>query len=131
MVNTLKRRLSDISESPNDDAPANNKTIKTEHDSGTTDQENLSRDQRQERIFANMRLRRIIKENHGCDINQLAFFFNNKNFSAPVGIDVNKTFDKRGSVQRDQTDTSNILATVGGCQVHHGFRIPCIIHTSY
>ncbi|KAI9494347.1 WD40-repeat-containing domain protein [Zychaea mexicana] len=65
-----------------------------------------------------MRLRRIIKENHGTDVNQLAFFFNNKNFSAPVGIDVTKTFDKRGSVQREQTDTSNVLATIGGCQLN-------------
>ncbi|KAI7858713.1 WD40-repeat-containing domain protein [Circinella umbellata] len=65
-----------------------------------------------------MRLRRIIKENHGSDVNQLGFFFNNKNFSAPVGIDVRKTFDKRGSVQREQTDTSNVLATVGGCQLN-------------
>ncbi|ORY98798.1 WD40-repeat-containing domain protein [Syncephalastrum racemosum] len=65
-----------------------------------------------------MHLRRIIKENHGSDIHQLAFFFNNKNFSAPVGLDVNKTFDKRGSVQRQQTDTSNVFASVGGCQMN-------------
>ncbi|KAI9014349.1 WD40-repeat-containing domain protein [Phycomyces nitens] len=65
-----------------------------------------------------MRLRRIVKENHGSDINQISFFFNSKNFSGPVGIDHNKTFDKRGAVQRDQTDTSNILATVGGCQLN-------------
>ncbi|KAG0163007.1 hypothetical protein DFQ30_000888 [Apophysomyces sp. BC1015] len=78
----------------------------------------LSRDQRQERVFANMRLRRIVKENHACDISQLSFFFNSKNFSAPVGIDLNKTFDKRGAVQRDQTDTSNVLATAGGCQIN-------------
>ncbi|EIE87898.1 hypothetical protein RO3G_12609 [Rhizopus delemar RA 99-880] len=64
-----------------------------------------------------MRLRRIVKENHGRDINQLAFFFNNKNFNAPSGLDLNKTFDKRGAVQRNSTDTSNILATIGGCEL--------------
>ncbi|KAI9486335.1 MAG: WD40-repeat-containing domain protein [Benjaminiella poitrasii] len=64
-----------------------------------------------------MRLRRIVKENHGSDINQLSFFFNNKNFTAPFSLEHNKTFDKRGAVQRDNTDTSNILATVGGCEL--------------
>lgn len=83
----------------------------------TSEPTHLSRDQRQEHVFGNMRLRRIVKENHGRDINQLSFFFNNKNFSAPSGLDLNKTFDKRGAVQRNSTDTSNILATVGGCEV--------------
>lgn len=102
---SVKRRLSiDASEDSN-----HNKAAKTDE---------LSREERQERVFANMRLRRIIKENHASTIHQLAFFFNNKNFSGPVGIDMQKTFDKRGSVQREQTDTSNVLASVGGCQVH-------------
>lgn len=92
--------------------PSTPKQIKTEHDS-----QELSKEERQERVFSNMRLRRIVKENHGSDINQLAFFFNNKNFSAPHGIDQSKTFDKRGAVQRDQSDTSNVLVTVGGAQV--------------
>lgn len=83
----------------------------------SSEQTTLSRDQRQEHVFGNMRLRRIVKENHGRDINQLAFFFNNKNFNAPSGLDLNKTFDKRGAVQRNSTDTSNILATIGGCEV--------------
>ncbi|RCH87616.1 hypothetical protein CU097_008960 [Rhizopus azygosporus] len=80
-------------------------------------EQNEPRDKRQEHVFGNMRLRRIVKENHGQDINQIAFFFNNKNFSAPSGLDLNKTFDKRGAVQRNSTDTSNILATVGGCEL--------------
>ncbi|KAG1161365.1 hypothetical protein G6F37_003155 [Rhizopus arrhizus] len=83
----------------------------------SSEQTTLSRDQRQEHVFGNMRLRRIVKENHGRDINQLAFFFNNKNFNAPSGLDLNKTFDKRGAVQRNSTDTSNILATIGGCEL--------------
>lgn len=101
---SVKRRLS----TDESEGSSNNKVAKTDE---------LSREQRQERVFVNMRLRRIIKENHASTIHQLAFFFNNKNFSGPVGIDLQKTFDKRGSVQRDQTDTSNVLASVGGCQV--------------
>lgn len=97
---TAKRRLSDAA------TDQSNKVIKSE-----------DKEQRLEQVFENMRLRRIVKENHGCDINQLAFFFNNKNFSAPFGLDQVKTFDKRGAVQRHSTDTSNVLATVGGCEV--------------
>ncbi|OAD71878.1 hypothetical protein PHYBLDRAFT_80559 [Phycomyces blakesleeanus NRRL 1555(-)] len=105
MMGLQKRRLSNTSLSKS-------KIIKLE--TNETVPKELSRDERQERVFANMRLRRIVKENHG----QISFFFNNKNFAGPVGIDHNKTFDKRGAVQRDQTDTSNILATVGGCQLN-------------
>lgn len=117
MPANLKRRPSDTSASNMDDGsdfsqPSTPKQIKTEHEA-----EELSKEERQERVFGNLRLRRIVKENHGSDINQLSFFFNNKNFSAPYGIDQSKTFDKRGSVQRDQSDTSNILVTVGGPQV--------------
>ena len=111
MVGTtaIKRRLSEVNEN---EEHQGNKMAKIDDS-----KEELSRNERQERVYKNMRLRRIIKENHGTDVNQLGFFFNNKNFSAPVGIDVRKTFDKRGSVQREQTDTSNVLATIGGCQV--------------
>ncbi|KAF7726033.1 hypothetical protein EC973_009098 [Apophysomyces ossiformis] len=116
MVTTVKRRLSDSASNEQ----RTTKILKAEDSSVKQDSDApaLSRDQRQERVFANMRLRRIVKENHACDINQLSFFFNSKNFSAPVGIDLNKTFDKRGAVQRDQTDTSNVLATAGGCQIN-------------
>ncbi|KAI8068017.1 WD40-repeat-containing domain protein [Gongronella butleri] len=107
MAATLKRAVSPVDR---EDSPS--KVLKTEMSSA------LSRDEQQRKIFQNMRLRRIIKENHGQDITQLAFFFNNKNFLAPVGLDMQKTFDKHGSVQRDYTDTSNVLATVGGPQVN-------------
>lgn len=106
-MSAIKRKSPEI---PNNE---NNKAIKLEE----KPKEELSRDARLEQVFGNMRLRRIVKENHGCDINQLSFFFNNKNFSAPVSIELNKTFDKRGAVQRDSTDTSNVLATVGGCEL--------------
>lgn len=104
-IAAVKRRLSDAAN------VTPNKTIKTE-----------DKEQRLEQVFENMRLRRIVKENHGGDINQLAFFFNNKNFTAPFGLDQIKTFDKRGSVQRHSTDTSNVLATVGGCEVKYTQR---------
>lgn len=107
MIASPKRRLSDATNLENKQA---NKSLKTE-------EKDKSREERLEQVFENMRLRRIVKENHGCDINQLAFFFNNKNFTAPFGIDKVKTFDKRGAVQRHSTDTSNVLATVGGCEV--------------
>ncbi|KAI7872050.1 WD40-repeat-containing domain protein [Spinellus fusiger] len=115
----LKRRLSDSIPNSNSNNN-NNKAVKLELTKDSPEEiiTDTSRDEKQELIFANMRLRRIVKENHGSDIHQLSFFFNNKNFTAPVGIDHNKTFDKRGAVQRDQTDTSNVLATVGGCQLN-------------
>ncbi|ORX61578.1 WD40 repeat-like protein [Hesseltinella vesiculosa] len=103
MATTLKRRLSVMDES------SSSKKQQTE---------SIDRVEEQRKIFANMRLRRIIKENHGQDVNQLGFFFNSKNFDAPVGIDVHKTFDKHGSVQREYTDTSNVLATIGGPQLN-------------
>ncbi|KAI8387479.1 WD40-repeat-containing domain protein [Blakeslea trispora] len=103
MTSPMKRRLSTEAM----ELDKSNKQLKTED----------KRDARLEDMFRNMRLRRIVKENHGCDINQLAFFFNSKNFKAPVSLDHHKTFDKRGAVQRDSTDTSNVLGTVGGCQL--------------
>ncbi|GAN05757.1 WD domain, G-beta repeat-containing protein, partial [Mucor ambiguus] len=57
--------------------------------------------QRTENIFSSMRLRRIVKENHGHDIPQLSFFFNDN--------------DSKKSAQ--PIDTSNVLASVGGCQL--------------
>jgi hypothetical protein len=71
----------------------------------------------QELIFRNFRLRRIVKENHGHDINQLAFFFNLNHYSAPVGAQYKKKFNKLGHVERNVRDTSNILASVGDIQV--------------
>lgn len=56
---------------------------------------------RTENIFSNMRLRRIVKENHGQDISQLSFFFNDNT--------------RKRSARR--IDTSNVLTSVGGCEV--------------
>jgi len=68
-------------------------------------------------IFRNFKLRRIVKENHGHDINSLSFFFNLGNYEAPVGVEYIKSYDKSGHVERDVADTSNILASVGDVQV--------------
>ncbi|CAG8498288.1 12388_t:CDS:2 [Acaulospora colombiana] len=68
--------------------------------------------------FRNFRLRRIVKENHGHDINQLAFFFNLSNYEAPVGTQYKKNFNKLGHVERNVRDTSNILASVGDIQAN-------------
>ncbi|CAG8580439.1 11785_t:CDS:2 [Funneliformis mosseae] len=65
----------------------------------------------QELIFRNFRLRRIVKENHGHDINQLAFFFNLNHYTAPVGALYKKKFNKLGYVERNVRDTSNVLAS--------------------
>jgi len=57
----------------------------------------------QDDIFQNMHLRRILKENHGGDINQLVFF------RRPVFFPQNKT--------EFIDEPSNLIATVGGAQV--------------
>ncbi|KAI9300683.1 WD40-repeat-containing domain protein [Cunninghamella echinulata] len=113
MLTTRKRRYSDTLPGLTSEKEIELKK-KDSNENLTTEQ----REEKQEKIFKNLRLRRIVKENHGENITQLAFFFNNKNFTGPVGIDVHKTFDKKGSVQREESDTSNVLATVGGCQVN-------------
>ncbi|KAJ1911228.1 hypothetical protein IWQ60_010241 [Tieghemiomyces parasiticus] len=70
-------------------------------------------------VFRNLRLRRILRENHGRTISQIAFFLNAKHHHAdtPVGLNRHKTFDRQGAVERDEDDTSNLLATVGDTQV--------------
>ncbi|KAF9335370.1 hypothetical protein BG006_000240 [Podila minutissima] len=71
-----------------------------------------------EAIFRNLRLRRIVKENHTSEINQLAFCLNTRHNHTPFGLDQVKTFEKRGAVKRDPEDNSNILGTTGGPQAN-------------
>ncbi|KAJ3299411.1 hypothetical protein HK104_009013 [Borealophlyctis nickersoniae] len=54
----------------------------------------------QEDIFRSLRLRRIVRENHGADINQCAFFV------------------RPATDHEEEIDASNILATVGGAQAN-------------
>lgn len=70
-----------------------------------------------EAIFKNQRLCRIVKENHGSEINQLAFCLNQRHNRTPFGLDQVKVFEKRGDVKRDPMDNSNVLGTTGGPQV--------------
>jgi hypothetical protein len=73
-----------------------------------------------EQIFKNMRLRRIVKENHSSEINQVTFCLNPKHNKTSFGLDHVKVFEKRGAVKRDPMDNSNILGTTGGPQVLEG-----------
>ncbi|KAI8360490.1 WD40-repeat-containing domain protein [Mortierella sp. GBAus27b] len=65
-----------------------------------------------------MRLRRIVKENHSSEINQVAFCLNPKHNTTPFGLDHVRMFGKRGAVIRDPMDNSNILGTTGGPQAN-------------
>ncbi|KAK3808583.1 MAG: WD40-repeat-containing domain protein [Benniella sp.] len=65
-----------------------------------------------------MRLRRIVKENHSSEINQMAFCLNPKHNKTSFGLDHVKVFEKRGAVKRDPMDNSNILGTTGGPQAN-------------
>ncbi|KAJ1676527.1 hypothetical protein EV182_008024, partial [Spiromyces aspiralis] len=99
-------------------------------------------------IFQNLRLRRIVRENHLSDINEIALFFyrpseqrdvsgtsvpnkDSFNCSGQNTVDPDqithgmgglsayeRTFDKRGGVKRESDDKSNLLATVGQFQAN-------------
>ncbi|KAF9997369.1 hypothetical protein BGZ65_007054 [Modicella reniformis] len=71
-----------------------------------------------ERIFKNLRLRRIVKENHSSEINQMAFCLNPQYNKTPFGLDHVKVFEMRGAVKRDPMDNSNVLGTTGGPQAN-------------
>ncbi|KAG0248307.1 hypothetical protein BG011_000220 [Mortierella polycephala] len=77
-----------------------------------------NRSEQLEAIFKNLRLRRIVKENHASEINQMAFCLNHRHNRTPFGLDHVKVFEKRGSVKRDPWDNSNILGTTGGPQAN-------------
>ncbi|KAF9902720.1 hypothetical protein EC991_004607 [Linnemannia zychae] len=77
-----------------------------------------SRSEQLEAIFKNLRLRRIVKENHASEINQMAFCLNQRHNKTPFGLDHVKAFEPRGAVKRDSWDNSNILGTTGGPQAN-------------
>ncbi|KAG0371218.1 hypothetical protein BGZ54_008958 [Gamsiella multidivaricata] len=77
-----------------------------------------SQSEQLEWIFKNLRLRRIVKENHSSEINQLAFCLNQKHNKTPFGLDHVKVYEKRGAVKRDPMDNSNVLGTTGGPQAN-------------
>ncbi|KAJ1934728.1 hypothetical protein FBU59_005606, partial [Linderina macrospora] len=88
----------------------------------------------QEHIFQNLRLRRIVRENHSSTIAQLAlYFYRPGDLTALNTMDCDdqhsghglgglshyeRRFDKRGAVLRDAGDNSNLLGTVGATQAN-------------
>ncbi|KAG0345069.1 hypothetical protein BG004_003999 [Podila humilis] len=124
-ASSLKRERNARTESSDDDfASASSASPtpilkKSKSPSGEVEeQKTTSQTEQLEAIFRNLRLRRIVKENHSSEINQLAFCINNRHNPAPYGLDQVKTFEKRGSVKRDPDDNSNILGTTGGPQAN-------------
>lgn len=107
---------------PSDSAGTPGAGVSSTTASGSEASVSTARSEQLERIFRNMRLRRIVKENHSSEINQVVFCLNPKHNKTPFGLDHVKVFEKRGSVKRDPMDNSNILGTTGGPQVrclHH------------
>ncbi|KAG0274933.1 hypothetical protein BGZ95_009330 [Linnemannia exigua] len=78
----------------------------------------VNKSEQLEAIFKNLRLRRIVKENHASEINQMAFCLNQRHNKTPFGLDHVKVFEQRGGVKRDSWDNSNILGTTGGPQAN-------------
>lgn len=80
----------------------------------------------QEHIFRNLRLRRIVRENHNTTISQLALMFlhpediNSGNNGRGIGgmVAYERSFDKRGNAIRNPEDNSNLLGTVGHTQTN-------------
>lgn len=90
-----------------------NKMVKIED----TKEEN-SQSSRMEKLLSNLRLRRIIKENHGQTIKQFAFLFNDKYFHARNPEDFDKGSDTVDSLDYHNNDTCNVLISVGGSEVN-------------
>jgi hypothetical protein len=116
MLNT-KRKSPETTTFEDTDSNKSPKIEETNQDINIDAIEDSSPSTRMEKVFANLRLRRIIKENHGSPIKQLSFLYNHKYLAAIEGQDLDNFFDQNGSVQRDSTDTFNVLATVGGSEV--------------
>jgi hypothetical protein len=114
MTNTLKRQITDTDFMDSTSKPWKGKG-KSVAALGTTRPRTSYHDQ-QEKVFGNFRLKRILRENHGYDINQLSLFFKHDNLDRPQRPDLKS---KHGAI-REQNDTSNILASVGGAQVIKG-----------
>ncbi|KAF9129990.1 hypothetical protein BGW39_003595 [Mortierella sp. 14UC] len=100
------------SKKPKSPSTATSMTAPTTPDSIANKSEQL------EAIFKNLRLRRIVKENHASEINQMAFCLNQRHNKTPFGLDHIKIFEQRGAVKRDSWDNSNILGTTGGPQAN-------------
>ncbi|KAI9503017.1 hypothetical protein GGI25_003464 [Coemansia spiralis] len=77
-----------------------------------------------EHIFKNLRLRRIVRENHNSTVAQIALMFYRP---GDVGLDghgmggmsaYERAFDKRGGALRDSEDSSNLFCATGHTQAN-------------
>ncbi|KAJ2315383.1 hypothetical protein H4R23_003947 [Coemansia sp. Cherry 401B] len=75
-----------------------------------------------EHIFENLRLRRIVRENHNSTVAQIALMFYRP---SDVGLEghgtggmpaYERSFDKRGGALREPDDSSNLLVSAGSTQ---------------
>ncbi|KAJ2383206.1 hypothetical protein GGI23_007199, partial [Coemansia sp. RSA 2559] len=77
-----------------------------------------------EHIFQNLRLRRIVRENHNSTVAQLALVFYHPGDKGQNGHGMGgmaayeRSFDKRGAAIRDPEDNSNLLCTAGHSQAN-------------
>ncbi|KAJ1723020.1 hypothetical protein LPJ61_005868 [Coemansia biformis] len=75
-----------------------------------------------EHIFRNLRLRRIVRENHNGTVAQIALMFYRPGDRGLGGHGMGgmpayeRAFDKRGSAVREADDSSNLLVSVGHTQ---------------
>ncbi|KAJ2158449.1 hypothetical protein GGF46_003766 [Coemansia sp. RSA 552] len=93
-----------------------------------------------EHIFENLRLRRIVRENHTSTIAQIALMFYRPGDMGLGGHGTGgmpayeRTFDKRGSAIRESDDSSNLLVSVGTTQAsvydneNHGDHLDIMSH---
>ncbi|KAJ2722013.1 hypothetical protein GGI07_003603 [Coemansia sp. Benny D115] len=78
----------------------------------------------QEHIFGNLRLRRIVRENHNNTVAQICLMYyrpgdKGLNGHGQGGMPTyERTFDKRGNAIREADDNSNLLGTVGYTQAN-------------
>ncbi|SAM05553.1 hypothetical protein [Absidia glauca] len=103
MPTTLKRRLSKVDAMET----STSENIDTAAVDATT-----------EKIFSNMRLRRILKENHGQDITELAFCFDKNTTDTYKPVDPEDLFQIHEELGVEDVDASNVLGTVGGAQIN-------------
>lgn len=109
MPTTLKRRLSKVD---------------AKESSAAENMDTAAVDAMTEKIFSNMRLKRILKENHGHDITELAFCFDENTTDTYKPVDSEDLFQIHEELGVESVDASNVLGTVGGAQVkgcHHKF----------
>ncbi|KAJ1646155.1 hypothetical protein LPJ64_002347 [Coemansia asiatica] len=76
----------------------------------------------QEHVFGNLRLRRIVRENHNSTVAQIALMYYRPSDQGLGGHGMGgmqpyeRSFDKRGAAIRDPSDNSNLLVTTGQTQ---------------